>query len=69
MKRRRDPHARRSVWYVVAILSFVVVVGFAAGAYEINHLRTQVNGLQHSVNSLGSAVSVLYTEIMALLKR
>lgn len=45
MSPKRAPYARRSVWYLVAVLSIIVVIGFAATGYEINHLRTEVNGL------------------------
>jgi hypothetical protein len=52
MKRRHAPYASRSVWYAVAALSIVLVAGFAAAGFEINHLHNQVNGLQTQVQYL-----------------
>jgi hypothetical protein len=66
MKRRRVPYARRSVWYVIAVLSILLVVGFVAAGYEINHLRTQADGLQHQVNDLQARVAALYELVLKL---
>jgi hypothetical protein len=52
MKRPRVPYARRSVWAVLAVLSAVVVIGFAIAGYEIHHLQTEVNGFQNQVTFL-----------------
>jgi uncharacterized protein YabE (DUF348 family) len=54
------------VWYVVAVLALVVVIGFAVAGYEINHLRTQVDGLQNQVNSISKVVTEIYQLILAL---
>ena len=59
MSPQRAPFARRSVWSVVAILSVIVVVGFAVAGYEINHLRNEINGLQAQVQYLNSAIAYL----------
>ena len=59
MSPQRAPFARRSVWSVVAILSVIVVVGFAVAGYEINHLRNEINGLQGQVQYLNSAIALL----------
>jgi outer membrane murein-binding lipoprotein Lpp len=73
MKRQRSPYAGRSVWYVVAVLSVVLVAGFVVGGYEIIHLRTQVNNLNATVyplraqvNKLGTSVTDLYNTILKL---
>jgi hypothetical protein len=66
MKSRRAPYANRSVWYVVGVLSIVLVAGFAVGGYEINHLRTEVNGLHNQIAGLNSAVSVIYQALAKL---
>ena len=52
MSPQRVPYARRSVWFLVALLSIIVVIGFAAAAYEINHQRTEINGLHAQVENL-----------------
>lgn len=49
---RRAPYARQSVWVFVAILSLIVVIGFAAAGYEINHQRTEIDGLTKQVTTL-----------------
>jgi hypothetical protein len=67
MARKRAPFAKRSVWYVVLPLTAIVVIGFALGGYEVNHLRNQVNGLHTQVQSLTNAVSLMYTELLKLL--
>jgi hypothetical protein len=66
MKRQRAPYAKRSVWYAVGILAFVVVVGFAGAGYEINHLRTEVNSLNLRVNSLNQAIDFLHAAVLKL---
>ena len=66
MRRRRVPYANRSVWYAVAILTFVVVIGFAGAGYEINHLRTEVNGLNVKITALNQAISTLYQAMLKL---
>ena len=71
MRRQRVPYANRSVWYAVAILAFVVVIGFAGAGYEINHLRTEVNNLNVKVNSLShtiTSLSQLMLKLFALAK-
>jgi hypothetical protein len=52
MKRPRVPYARRSVWTVIGVLSFVLVVGFVIAGYEIHHLQNEVNGFQNLQNQL-----------------
>jgi outer membrane murein-binding lipoprotein Lpp len=59
MSPQRVQYARRSVWYLVAILSIVVVVGFAATGYEINHQRNEINGLHSQVQQLNGAIAEL----------
>lgn len=59
MSPQRAPYARRSVWFLVALLSIIVVIGFAAAAYEINHQRTEINGLHTQVQSLNYSVTLL----------
>ena len=66
MRRQRAPYAKRSVWYAVAILAFIVVVGFAGTGYELNHLRTEVNSLNVTVNSLKATIYSLVIELSAL---
>jgi hypothetical protein len=56
MKRPRAPYAKRTVWIAVAILAAVIVVGGAIGGYEINHLHSEVNGLQGQVTTLYQAL-------------
>ena len=46
-----------------------MVVGFAAAGYEINHLRTEFNGLHSQVQTLAEAVSRLYAALQALTSR
>jgi hypothetical protein len=69
MARKRAPFAKQSVWYVVIGLAAIVVIGFAAAGYEINHLRTEVNGLQTQVQSINRVVSVLYSDVLKLLSK
>lgn len=64
--RRPLPYARRSVWIVVAVLSVIVVVGFALAGYEINHLRDEINGLQAQTRQLNSAIVLLEAAIKSL---
>lgn len=66
MTPRRAPYASRSVWYVVGVLSIVLVAGFAAAGYEMNHLRTEINGLHHQVKTLNYTVATLYQAIQKL---
>ena len=54
MSPKRAPYARRSLSYLVAVLSIIVVVGFAVAGYEINHLRNETNGLNAQVQQLSS---------------
>ena len=49
-----------AVWYAVAILALVVVIGFAGAGYEINHLRTEINTLNAKVNGVSQAIAMLY---------
>jgi hypothetical protein len=67
MARQRVPYARRSVWYVVLPLSAIVVIGFALAGYEINHLRTEVDGLHSQIQSINHVVGLLYSEVLKLL--
>jgi outer membrane murein-binding lipoprotein Lpp len=61
MKRRRPPYpSRRAVWLVIAALATILVLGGVAAGYEINHLRTQVDGLGTQVHELQSQVAVIY---------
>lgn len=57
-QRQRARYARRSVWYLVAILSIVVVIGFAAAGYEINHQRNEINGLHNQVLQLNETAAL-----------
>lgn len=66
MSPQRAPFARRSVWFVVAILSVIVVVGFAVAGYEINHLRNEVNGLNAQVQGLNTNIKLLTSAIQKL---
>lgn len=66
MARRRNPYAMRSVYYVVAALSAILVIGLAIGGYEINHLRTQVSGLQLQLNTLSHTVTTIYHALLTL---
>jgi len=67
IKKPRAPrYAKRSVWYVVIVLSIVVVVGFAAAGYELNHLRTELNGIQPQIQNLHNLVAALYLDILRL---
>lgn len=66
MSPQRPPYARRSVSLLVAILSIIVVIGFAAAGYEINHQRTEVNGLHSQVNGLQNQVQQLNGSVIYL---
>lgn len=66
MKRQRAKYASRQVWYVVAALSIVLVVGFATAGYEINHLRTEINGLHQQVANVNGTVSALFLAVLRL---
>jgi outer membrane murein-binding lipoprotein Lpp len=66
MKRQRAPYARRSVWLAIAVLSIVLVAGGVAGAYEIHHLQSQVNGLNSQLSSVHQEVVTLYQAILKL---
>ena len=66
MSRQRAPYANKSVWYVVLILAVVVVVGFAAAGYELNHLRTEVNALNVRINSLSYLITLLQAALHVL---
>ena len=52
MKRPRAPYAKRSVWTAVVVLSIVLVAACAIAGYEINHLHSEVSGLQNRVTAL-----------------
>jgi hypothetical protein len=67
MKRGRAPYANRSVWNAVIVLSIVLVVGFAAGGYELHHLNSEINGLRSQATTLNSTVVVIYNELLKLL--
>ena len=66
MRRQRAPYANRTVWYAVAILAVVVVVGFAGAAYEINHLRTEVNAQGVRINGLNDAIALFRAALLQL---
>ena len=67
MKRQRPPYAsRRAVWLVIAALALVLVVGGVAAGYEINHLRTEVDGLGTQVHALQSQVAVIYKVLLQM---
>jgi outer membrane murein-binding lipoprotein Lpp len=57
------------VWYAVAILAVIVVVGFAGAGYELNHLRTEVNTLNAQVNNLNQELAAFYSALMKLAAR
>jgi len=54
------------VWYAVAILAFVVVIGFAGAGYELHHLQTEVNSLNVKVSSFNHAISNLEQIVLKL---
>jgi hypothetical protein len=54
------------MWYVIAGLSILLVVGFVAAGYEINHLRTQTDGLQQQVKELQQEASAIYALVFKL---
>ncbi len=58
MNPKRSPFARRSVWYFVMVLSIIVVVGFAAGGYEINHQRNEIKAQAAEITALN--VKMIY---------
>jgi hypothetical protein len=66
MAPKRAPYAKQSVWYVVIALAAIVVIGFAAAGYEINHLRNEFNGLHAQVQSLNNAVARIYSALLKL---
>ena len=66
MKKQRAPYARRSVWYAIGILSVVLVAVCVVAGYEINHLRTQADGLQTQVTRLQHEVTQIYSSILKL---
>jgi hypothetical protein len=66
MAPKRAPYAKRSVWYVVIALAAIVVIGFAAAGYEINHLRTEVNGLHAQVQRVNNALAFINSELLKL---
>lgn len=67
--KRRAPYARQSVWIFVAILSVIVVIGFLAAGYEINHQRTEINTLHSQVQGLTESVSYLQNAVKLLNQR
>jgi hypothetical protein len=69
MSPQRAPYAKRSVWYAVAILALIVVVGFAGAGYELNHLRTEVNSLHAQLNNLNAELAAFYSALMKLAAR
>ena len=69
MAPKRAPYAKRSVWYVVIALAAIVVIGFAAAGYEINHLRTEFDGLNAQVQSINHIVNILYSALLKLGQR
>ena len=66
MARKRAPYAKQSLWYVVIALAAIVVIGFAAAGYEINHLRNEVNGLHTQVQSLNNSLTFITSELLKL---
>jgi hypothetical protein len=66
MRRQRAPYANRSVWWVVAVLAIVLVVGFAIAGYEINHLRNEVDGLHTQIKSINGQLQLTYSELLKL---
>jgi hypothetical protein len=58
-QRQGAANAIRSVRKWLVVLLIVVVVGFAAVGYEINHQRTEIAGLKTQVNTLNSQVQQL----------
>ena len=68
-QRRRAPWAKRSVWNVVIALSVIVVAGFAVAGYEINHLRTEVNGMHAQIQTLTNGIAALFKLVAALGKK
>ena len=70
MPPQRTRYARRqSVWTFLIILSVVVVVGFAAAGYEINHQRTQINDLRGQVEGLSRSIEYLQNAVKLLASR
>jgi hypothetical protein len=66
MARKRAPYAKQSLWYVVIALAAIVVIGFAVAGYEINHLRTEVNGLHAQVQGLNNSLTFITSELLKL---
>ena len=66
MAPKRAPYAKQSVWYVVIALAAIVVIGFAAAGYDINHLRNEVNGLHTQVQSLNNTLAFITSELLKL---
>jgi hypothetical protein len=62
----RRGYANRPVWYAVIVISIVVVVGFALAGYEINHLRTEVNGMHAQIQSLNNQFTALFQVVLKL---
>jgi hypothetical protein len=65
-QRQGAAHAIRSVRMLVVLLLIVVVIGFAAAGYEINHQRSEVAGLKNQVNGLNSQVQDLDAKTVVL---
>jgi uncharacterized membrane protein affecting hemolysin expression len=68
MPPQRARYARHNVWIFVIIISIVVVLGFAAAAYEINHQRTQINGLQTQLTNQATYEHDQFLELQNALK-
>jgi outer membrane murein-binding lipoprotein Lpp len=47
----------------VVLISIVLVLGLAVGGYEINHQRTEIDGLQTQVTTLNKQVTSLDKEV------
>ena len=60
MSPRSVAKAIHSLRLLLALLSIVVVIGFAAAGYEINHQRSEINGLRNQVNGLNIQVQQLH---------
>jgi hypothetical protein len=55
------------VWYLAAVLSIVVVIGFAAAAYEINHLRNDVKQQSAQIADLNVKMIYVGAELQKLI--
>jgi hypothetical protein len=65
MPRRRAPSIR-SLWRWVIVLSIVVVAGCAVAGFSLYHSQTSVNHLQTEVNGIQQTAGLLYAETIKL---